>query len=146
MLGIPLELLTLLGSGIMGGVMSLWSQSIKARQAEHIMALEALKAKAEAVDQARRYSNPGFQFTRRIIALTAVFAVVLLPKLVAVFMPETSVTVGWTEWSPGFLFFEGSNEVAWKTAKGLVITPLDTHLLGAITGLYFGASIIRNSS
>jgi len=29
--------------------------------------------------------------------------------------------------------------------KGLVITPLDTHLVSAITGLYFGASMVKNA-
>jgi hypothetical protein len=35
--------------------------------------------------------------------------------------------------------------VEWKQLKGLVITPLDTHLVSAIVGLYFGASIVKNA-
>ncbi len=144
-LGIPFELVTLLGSGLMGGIMSLWSQSIKSKQATHVMAIEALKAQAGATDKARRYSNSGFQFTRRVITLAAVFAIIVWPKLVPVLWPELIVTVGYTVWNPGFLFFEGSNEVVWQTAKGLVLTPLDTHLMSAIIGLYFGASVVRNA-
>ncbi len=144
-LGIPFELVTLLGSGLMGGIMSLWSQSIKSKQAQHTMAIEALKAQAGATDQARRYSNTGFQFTRRCITLAAVFAIIVWPKLVPVFWPELIVTVGYTVWNPGFLFFGGSNEVVWQTAKGLVLTPLDTHLMSAIIGLYFGASVVKNA-
>ena len=145
LLGIPFELVTMLGSGLMGGLMSLWSASIKAKQAQHTMAIEALKATAGAVDQARRYNGGGFQFTRRIIALSAVFAVIVWPKLVPVLWPDMIVTVGYTVWNPGFLFFEGSNSVVWQEAKGLVLTPLDTHLMSAIIGLYFGASVVRNA-
>jgi len=145
LLGIPFELVTLLGSGVMGGVMSLWSQSIKAKTAQHTMAIEALKAQAGAVDQARRYNNSGFQFTRRAIALSAVFAVIVWPKLVPVFWPEMIVTIGYTSFSPGFLFFDGSSSVVWQEAKGLVLTPLDTHLMSAIIGLYFGASVVKNA-
>jgi len=145
LLGVPFELVTLLGSGLMGGIMSLWGASIKAKQAQHTMAIEALRAQAGAVDAARRYSNRGFQFTRRAIALAAVFAIIVWPKLVPVLWPELIVTVGYTVWNPGFLFFDGSNEVVWQTAKGLVLTPLDTHLMSAIIGLYFGASVVKNA-
>ena len=33
--GIPMELITMLGSSILGGVMSIWGQSIKAKEANN---------------------------------------------------------------------------------------------------------------
>jgi hypothetical protein len=30
-----------------------------------------------------------------------------------------------------------------KTFNGLIITPLDTHLMSAIVGLYFGGSLVK---
>ena len=62
-----------------------------------------------------------------------------------VFWPDLDVYVGYTQFNPGFLFLEGKEVVEWKQLKGLVITPLDTHLLSAIVGLYFGASIVKNA-
>jgi hypothetical protein len=63
-----------------------------------------------------------------------------------VFWPELPVVVGWTEWNPGFLFItEGEEQTVWQSLKGLVITPLDTHLVSAIIGLYFGASMVKNA-
>ena len=143
--GIPLELITMLGSGLMGGVMTLWSQSMKAKQDAFRRAIDGLSAQSEATDLARRYENKGFQVTRRIIALSAVGAVIVWPKVVPVFWPDIAVTVGYTSWSPGFLFFEGSESTVWQEVKGLVLTPLDTHLVSAIVGLYFGASIVKNA-
>jgi len=143
--GIPLELVTMLGSGLLGGVMTLWSQSMKAKQEAFQRAIDGLAAQSEAYDKARRYENRGFQITRRIIALSAVGAIIVWPKVVPVFWPDLSVVVGWTEWNPGFLFFEGSEATEWKSLKGLVLTPLDTHLVSAIVGLYFGASMVRNA-
>ena len=143
--GLPLELITMLGSGLMGGVMSMWSQSMKAKQDAFQRAIDGLSAQSEATDLARRYENKGFQLTRRIIALAAVGSIIVWPKVVSVFWPEIQVTVGYTSWNPGFLFFEGNEEVKWQVVKGLVLTPLDTHLLSAITGLYFGASIVKNA-
>lgn len=143
---IPFELITMLGSGLMSGLMTLWSQSQKAKQAAFDRAITGLAAQSEATDLARRYENPGFQVTRRIIALSAVFAVIIWPKIVPVLFPDMTVIVGYTQWNPGFLFFtEGSEAVTWQHMRGLVLTPLDTHLLSAIVGLYFGASMVKNA-
>ncbi len=145
MAGLPLELITMLGSSLLSGVMTLWSQNAKAKQDAFQRAIDGLAAQSAATDVARQHTSKGFQVTRRIIALTAVFAVVLWPKIVAVFWPEIPVTVGYTEWKPGFLFFEGAETTTWKAMSGLILTPLDTHLLGAIVGMYFGASMVKNA-
>ena len=88
--------------------------------------------------------DKGFTFTRRVIALTSIFAIILLPKLVAVYAPDVSVTVGYTNWMPGFWFFKEGREVfEWVTFEGLVITQLDTNLVSAIIGMYFGGSLVK---
>ena len=126
-MGIPFELITMLGSGLLSGVMALFSQSQRAKQDAFNRAIEGLAAQSKATNLARRYENKGFQITRRIIALSAVGAIIVWPKVIAVFWPEIPVTVGYTEWNPGFLFFtEGTELVKWQAMKGLVITPLDT--------------------
>ena len=144
--GIPLELITMLGSSLLGGFMTMWSQNMKAKQEAFQRAIDGLAAQSKATDEARRYENKGFQLTRRVIALSAIGAVIVWPKVVPVFWPDMPVVVGWTEWNPGFLFLtEGEEATVWKAMKGLVITPLDTHLVSAITGLYFGASMVKNA-
>ena len=145
-MGIPLELMTMLGSGLLGGLMTIWGQSQKSKQDAFRRAIDGLAAQSKATDLARRYENKGFQITRRVIALSAVGAVIVWPKVGAVFWPSVAVTVGYTQWNPGFLFFEGTDDVVWQSLQGLVITPLDTHLLSAIVGLYFGASVVKNAS
>ena len=97
----------------------------------------------KAVKDAREYDNKGFQWTRRIIALTAIFAIVVFPKVIAVFFPEIPVTVGYTEFRPGFMFIPEKEVMQWKALQGLVITPLDTNLVGAIVGMYFGGSLVK---
>jgi len=139
---VPLELVTLLGSSFLGGAMKIWSKTNESRRLERTYVLQALNAKADIIGQARRYENRGFQWTRRTIALMAVFFIIAFPKLVAVFMPETTVFFGYSEMTRGFWFFgtEG-DKIVWEQMRGLVITPLDTHLLAAIVGLYFGGSL-----
>ena len=121
----------------------MWSQSLKAKELQQKMLMERAKFQAETVKSAREYDNAGFQWTRRIIALTAIFAIVVLPKVVAVFYPEISVTVGYTQFKPGFFFVPEKEVMQWVALKGLVITPLDTNLVGAIVGMYFGGSLVK---
>jgi hypothetical protein len=149
MLGLPLELITMLGSTVLGGVMSIWGQSIKAKEAQQKMLMERANFNAQQVNTAREAGSKDkhFAWTRRLIALSAVFSIIVLPKLVAVWYPEVSVFVGYTEVQSNFFtdFFggEGREIIKWQMAQGFVITPLDTHIVSAIVGLYFGAGFTK---
>ena len=142
-MGFPLEIITLLGSTILSGTLKLWSQSIKAKQQEQQLLIARAGVQIKSFRAAREYKSEGFAWTRRIIALTTVFAVVLLPKIVAIYYPEILVTVGYTEFRPKFLFLSEKESLSWISLKGLVITPLDTNLVGAIVGMYFGGSLVK---
>ena len=118
----------------------MWGQSNK-NKAEH------QKALVGAVSDAREHgkTDKHFAWTRRIIALSAVGSIIVLPKLVAVWYPEVGVIVGYTEATGGFWnwLFGPAESVQWRTAQGFVITPLDTHIVSAIVGLYFGAGFTK---
>ena len=143
-MGFPFEIITMLGSTLISSLLSLWSQRIKAKQDEQKMLLQRAEFQQQAVDAARNVDNVGFQWTRRIIALSSIFAIIIFPKLVAVYYPDVGVTVGYTVFNPGFLFFtEGREVFEWITFQGLVITQLDTNLVSAIIGMYFGGSLAK---
>jgi len=143
-MGFPFEIITMLGSTVLGGVMSVWAESRKAKQDNQKLLITRGEFEMKARKAARDVKDKGFQWTRRIIALTSVFAIVVLPKLVAVYYPTVDVTVGYTNFQPGFLFFkEGRDVFEWITFQGLVITQLDTNLVTAIIGMYFGGSLVK---
>ena len=143
MFGLPVEMITMLGSSVLGGVMTVWGQSIKAKQAEQKMLLARGKFQMDAIEKARQYDNKGFQWTRRIIALTAVFFIIVWPKIVPVFF-DVSVFLTWTELSRGvFFLIEQKELLVDRKFAGVVITPMDTHLMSAIVGLYFGGSLVK---
>ena len=78
-------------------------------------------------------------------AVLIVFAIVLFPKLLPLLQPDASVIVGYLEFKPGFLFIPEKEIMKWITlsSNSLVITPLDTNLVSAIIGLYFGGSLVK---
>jgi len=138
----PIEIITMLGSTLLGGALKLWSMSVKAKAEQQKALIERGTLKKEAVQEAREAKSPEIVFTRRVIALAAIFSIIVFPLTIAPMMGLT-VTHGWTEWQSGFLFFtDGKDVMIWKEAVGLVITPLHTHLVAAISGLYFGGSIV----
>ena len=144
-MGFPFEIITMLASTVLGGVMSIWAESRKAKAENEKLLITRgefdIKAKKQSLDHGLK--DKGFAWTRRIIALTSVFAIVLFPKLVAVYYPDVSVTVGYTQWNPGGLFRVGREVFEWVTFQGLVITQLDTNLVSAIIGMYFGGSLAK---
>ena len=142
-MGFPFELITMLGSTLLSGVMSMISQNLKAKQAQQKMLLARGEFQVEAFKAAREYGNEGFQWTRRIIAVLAVLSIVVLPKVAVIFFPDLTVTVGYTEFRPGFLFIPEKEAMRWVEFYGLVITPLDTNLVAAIVGMYFGGSLVK---
>ena len=145
-MGFPFEIITMLASTVLGGVMSIWAESRKAKAENEKLLITRgefdMKARKQSLDHGLK--DKGFAWTRRIIALTSVFAIVLLPKLVAVYYPDVDVTVGYTNWQPGILFIRQGREIfEWVTFQGLVITQLDTNLVSAIIGMYFGGSLAK---
>ena len=145
-MGFPFDIITMLGSTLLSSVLSIWSQSRKAKEEQQKLLITRgefeMKAKKQSLDHGLK--DKGFAWTRRIIALISVFAIVVLPKIVAVFYPDVDVTVGYTNWRPGFWFLvEARERFEWITFQGLVITQLDTNLVSAIIGMYFGGSLVK---
>jgi hypothetical protein len=130
----------MLFSTVLGGVMSMWGQNTKNKA-------EQQKLMITGMQEAREHgkSDTHFAWTRRLIALSAIFSIIVLPKVVAVWYPEVSVIVGYTEVHGGIInwILGGDGTVKWQSAHGFVITPLDTHIVSAIVGLYFGAGFTK---
>lgn len=142
---IPLELLSMIGSAMLSGVLTIWSQKLKAQQQQHDMLIARSKLQSDIIQKAREYKgSKGFEFTRRTIALACVASIVVLPKVAALFGYD--VTVGWSQIESGFWFWSDDETVVkWHTAKGFVLTPWDTHFVSSIIGFYFGNSVVKNS-
>ena len=140
----PLEIITMGASVLLSFIVKLISAKNETKREKDLAMLNALNAKASIAKQIRSEKDKGVQWTRRIIALSVVFSVIVLPKvLVLTGFYTGNYTFGWTELEGGFLFFSSPKEVLqWMTlSNGLVITPLDTHTVSAIIGLYFGSSM-----
>lgn len=141
----PAELLTLVASTIISGGLKFIGMAMENKKLERIHTLNMLSKQGDLIKEAREYGNTGYQWTRRFIAILVTFFVIAWPMIVAIMAPETPIALAYTEIQPGFLFFTEATEVTkWVNFDGgLIITPLHTHLMASIAGLYFGSSIAQ---
>ena len=142
---IPMELLSMLASTVLGGVLSIMSQRAKDKANEQKMLLQRASFQSEQFDKAREVQGPFTKNTRRWIALLCGVAIIVLPKLAPFIDPTMPIFVGYVETvAQGFWIFGSDTDMTqWKPLSGLVITPLDTHVVSSIIGLYFGGSLVR---
>ena len=142
---IPMELLSMLASTVLGGVLSIMSQRAKDKANEQKMLLQRASFQSEQFDKAREVQDPFTKNTRRWIALLCVVAIIVLPKLAPFIDPTMPIFVGYVETvAQGFWIFGSDTDMTqWKPKTGLIITPLDTHVVSSIIGLYFGGSLVR---
>tara|TARA_Y100001951_G_C11096259_1_gene159477 strand:- start:16 stop:450 length:435 start_codon:yes stop_codon:yes gene_type:complete len=142
---IPMELISMGASTVLGGILSIMAQKGKDAAEQQKRLMQRANFAAEQTDKARAVEDGFTKHTRRWIALMCVFAILVLPKLVFMISPETPIYVGYTEAvMQGWWIFASSTDVTqWKPLTGMVITPLDTHVVSSIIGLYFGGSLVR---
>ena len=149
-MAIPLELLSLGGSAVLSGIMTIWGMKVKAQQQQQDALIQSSTTAAKIKASAREFKGTkSFQFTRRFIALSAVLSILVLPKVVSMIGPffgvDVPITYGWTHVESGFWFWSDDiTKLTWETATGIVITPLDTHVVSSIIGMYFGSSMVKN--
>ena len=127
---IPMELLSMLGSTVLGGVMSIMAQ----------------KGQAEAEKQKMLMQRAGFaaKHTRRAIALMCVFSIIVVPIVAPIFTDVTVVYQIISEVDSGWWIFGSSYETSvWKEGNSIFITSLQSHTIFSIIGLYFGGSLTR---
>jgi len=141
----PIELISMLVSTVLGGVLSIMAQKGKDKADEQKMLMQRANFDAKQKDKARDVQDPFTKSTRRWIALICVVAIIVLPKLAPFIDSSMPIYVGYTEAvMQGWWIFASSTDVTqWKPMTGLVITPLDTHVVSSIVGLYFGGSLVR---
>ena len=141
----PIELISMLVSTVLGGVLSIMAQKGKDKADEQKMLMQRANFDAKQKDKARDVQDSFTKNTRRWIALICVVAIIVLPKLAPFLSPDLPIYVGYTESvMQGWWIFASSTDITqWKPMTGLVITPLDTHVVSSIVGLYFGGSLVR---
>ena len=128
------ELLAMLGGGVSGFVMKMIANQAdtQARLFE-----QTLSKQLAADDSADRAAGRGGVFMRRFITFTVMFAIVIVPTVIAF----TDVNVSIHKETNGL--FGLFKSVKWDEISGYVILPEVRQAALAIVGFYFGSSQVK---
>ena len=141
---IPMELLSMLASTVLGGVMSIMAQKGQAEQEKQKMLMQRAGFAAKQTDKAREVTDPHTKHTRRWIALMCVFSIIVVPIMAPIFVDINVIYQVTTQVDSGWWIFGSSYETTvWKEGSGIFITSLQSHTIFSIIGLYFGGSLTR---
>lgn len=142
---IPFEVITMLGSSLFTGLLSIWSQKSKDAADQQKYLMQRAEINRASVEDARKDNNQYQSTTRRWMALLAVFFIICLPKLAVFLDPSVQVHLMYLEQvKEGWWIFGSIEEVTtFQGISGVVITTADTHFLAAISGFYFGSAATR---
>jgi len=136
---------TLLGGSIMGFTTTLIGQIVKSKAEQHKLMLSALNARHKVLQETREHGmkDRHFAWTRRIIALTCVGCIVVIP-FVAPFV-DIPVIVSHVK-EGGFsipFIWQSPDIVEWQPIQGVALAPMYLHTLAAIVSFYFGSSAAK---
>lgn len=142
---IPFEVITMLGSSLFTGLLSIWSQKSKDSADQQKYLMQRAEIERASVNDARKDNSQYQSTTRRWMALLAVFFIICLPKIAVFLDPSVQVHLMYLEQvKEGWWIFGSIEEVTtFQGISGVVITTADTHFLAAISGFYFGSAATR---
>ena len=141
---IPMELISMLGSTVLGGVMSIMAQKGQAEQEKQKMLMQRAGFAAKQTDKARDVKDAHTKHTRRWIALMCVFSIIVVPIIAPIFTDVNVIYQIVTEADSGWWIFGSTYETSvWKEGNSIFITNLQSHTIFSIIGLYFGGSLTR---
>ena len=137
-------MINLLGSASLGAVMQIVGAKANA-QAEMMKQLTT-NHKLEEIsrDKVRNNTNSFFMMTRRIIVLSCIFAIIIVPTLAPLFTDtaiyiQTEVTTG-SDW---LIFDTRNTSMAWKEVQGIAILDWHKNIILSIVSMYVGSSIAK---
>jgi len=109
------------------------------------MMMQQNKFVEKSRDKVRQMGDANFfAMTRRIIALSCIFAIIIVPMIAPLIFNvpiyiQTEVTTG-SDW---FLFSTESTNLVWKEINGMPFLEMHKNVVISIIGLYMGSSIAK---
>ena len=138
--GLPIEVVTMLGSSLFSGLMTMWSQKSE-NEAKLMRQLASNREQYYQAQEVLTKTDKTFSWTRRFIALTIVIGALIMVFAPAIFHIPTLVQ---TEIVNSYLFgLITDKEIVHNMVKAFVIPEWWSSAFTAVVGLYFGSSMVK---
>ena len=140
MFGLPMEVISMLASTMLGAYMKMKAQEQADKADQHRMMLENIKASERSRSAARKMDTPSVSWTRRFIVICLMTFAGLILIMPVIFALPTNVLLEYTE-GFSFLFFDFTTEVKkWIPLHGVVTPDWLPYAIMNILGFYFGTA------
>ena len=138
----PLELISMGASALMGFLFKLISANQQAKRDQFEMMMQKEKFAEESRQAARNMQNPAAAYIRRFIVITMMSILAFI--VVAPAIDPTLTTNIVTEYDdPGFLGFGGGKKMMIAMVSGVMYDETIRSILASIIGYYFGTSTVK---
>lgn len=138
------EMINLFGSAGLGAIMQIMGAKANA-QADMMKNLTANhKLEEESRDKVRNNTNSFFMMTRRIIVLSCIFSIIIVPTLAPLISDvpiyiQTEITTG-SDW---LIFDTRNTSYSWQQVEGIAILDWHKNIILSIVSMYVGSSIAK---
>ena len=142
---ISTAVITGLGTFALTALIKIWAAKSQAQAKAMETAIKGYREEAEERKSIRESTNKGFAFTRRILALSVIGAVVVVPLLAPLltpFVPVSMCTQAGAEtqvfWG---LFSYDNSALACTNSTAVQVMPFHVDMAMMVLGFYFGSKV-----
>jgi len=143
MFGIPLEVISMLASTLLGGFMKMKADARADEQARNLMTLKLLKGEEKSRKSARKMNTPSANWARKFIVMSLMGMAIFILIAPILFQQPTNVLTeevhGFKLW---FLDFTWTEPV-WKELIGVVTPEWLPYAILNVLGFYFGTGAVK---
>lgn len=142
MFGLPLEVISMAGSSLLGGVMKMWGQAQADKAEQQRMLMQRHEHIEKNIDSARKMQNPNAAWIRRFIVVMLLGFVGFILIAPVFFGVQINVPI---EVQEGFQFLFWDNTTTsteYLTLDGLVVPEWLKFAILDIIAFYFGTSAV----
>jgi len=137
------QLITMLGSGVLGAVLKLWTQHQADKAENQKLLIEGLQAKHDIVHQVREFNTPQANYMRKFLVFCILGMAVFILVYPPIFGEHTVIPVETTKGFK-FLFFDFTKQATeWVQLTGVVNPPWLSECIMAIFGFYLGSNGVK---
>jgi len=145
MFGIPLEVISMLASTILGGFMKLKADARADARDKDMMTLKLLQKEEKSRESARKMNTPSANWARKFIVMSLMGMAMFILIAPLLFNAPTNVLVdevhGFKLWFLDFTWVEP----AWQELQGVVTPEWLPYAILNVLGFYFGTGAVKRT-
>lgn len=146
MFGIPLEVISMLASTILGGYMKMKADQREDEHHRNMMTLKLMQASEKSTRGARQLQTQSAKWARKFIVVTLMAMAAFILVAPALFNEPTNVLYDVTHGFKLWLFDFTWKSQEWKTLTGIVTPDWLPYAIMNVLGFYFGTAAVNRKS